>query len=587
MITRCLSVVFLCFYLTSFAQFQDDFSESLTNPHHWQGDSSYFRINVEQQLQSNGPAASSKIFLQTHSNALVNASWSFWMKMSFASSTTNYTKVFLAASSSNLLDPQLEAYYLKIGGLSGTKDGIDLYYQKGAVQTLVAKGIEGHAGNNPVVLRIKVLRDHQDKWQVYTDTLGGENFQLESTGTHAAVFASEAFGFLCVHSSTRRTNFYFDDLKIDGGFIDQEAPRLISQVYEREQNGWLLTFNEALNPLSVPILEANGGSFNFPFRWINTTSILIQDSSSTIKEGTAWTAELIGIRDRMGNTKTEKLQLIKPKMVAKGDVVINELLFNPFSYGVDFIELYNASEWYIELKEARVKNQAGEEEQIPQMLMEPRVYRVLTKDSNAVTDFYALSVAHTFVPVILPAFPDDKGDVIILNQGGDSIDFFHYDQNMHHPLLESKEGVSLERVNADDPSQWQGNWQSASTSSGGATPGYPNSQAESGGKKEGWLSIEPHSISPGTDGYRNYATIRYTLPKPGGSLRLDIFSLQGNWVCSLQPSGPADAHGMCSWNGTDTNLQPVSTGLYLIIAEFFHPDGEHLKIKDSISVLLR
>jgi len=218
--------------------------------------------------------------------------------------------------------------------------------------------------------------------------------------------------------------------------------------------------------------------------------------------------------------------------------------------------------------------------------MEPGSYRVLTKDSLAVRDFYPLSAASVFASCPLPVLPDDKGSATLLNKEGDTVDSVHYVQSMHHPLLESKEGVSLERVNAMDPAEWLPNWQSASTSSGGATPGYTNSQTGIG-KSEGLLHIEPHGIAPGTDGYRNYATIRYALPKAGGSLRLDIFSLQGNWICSLQPSGPADARGMCTWNGTDVNLQPVSTGLYLVVAEFIHPDGDHLKVKDTISVLLR
>ncbi len=586
MITRFLSIAFIFFSLSALAQFQEDFSESLTNPYHWQGDSSYFQINAEHQLQSNGPVASSKIFLQTYSNALVDASWSFWMKLNFESSTSNYTKVFLAASSNNLLDPQLEAYYLKIGGLSGSKDGIDLYYQKGTSQTLVAKGKEGHAAGNPVTLRIKVWRDHQDKWEVYSDTLGGEQFQLESSGTHSAVFTSEAFGFLCVHSSTRRTNFYFDNVYIDGGFVDHEAPQVVSQVYQSEQKGWLFTFNEALDPLSIPIFQTEENIVSLPFQWINATSILFQDTTSSLEEGTVWTALLIGIHDRFGNTKSETVQLIKPKTITKGDVVINELLFNPFSYGVDFIELYNSSPSHVELIDMKIVNQLGEEMPLPQMLMAPGGYLVLTKDSQAVTGFYPLSVAHSFIPVNLPAFPDDEGRVVLVNKRSDTLDFFYYNQSMHHPLLESKEGVSLERVNAHDLSQWTGNWQSASTSSGGATPGYVNSQAGFS-KEEGWLAIEPHSISPGTSGYRNHATIRYALPKPGGSIRLDIFSLQGNWICTLQPSGPSDAHGLCTWNGMDANLQPVSTGLYLIIAEFFHPEGDHLKTKDTISVLYR
>jgi hypothetical protein len=537
-------------------------------------------------LQSNGPAASEKIFLQTYSNALSNASWSFWLRLDFESSASNYAKIFLASSSADLLDPQLEAYYLKIGGLSGSKDGIDLYYQKGTAQTLVAKGREGRAAGNPVTLRVKVMRDDQDNWQVYSDTLGGENFQQESSGKHAAVFSSQAFGFVCVHSSTRRTNFYFDDLLIDGGFVDTEAPKLLSQTYEPDSGGWLLSFDEELNPLSVPLFQSEEAHLPMNFRWVDQRTLRIADTAVLIEEGTFLQVSLRGISDRFGNTSLYAFKLIKPKPAKKGDVVINEVLFNPFSYGEDFIELYNASPWFVLSKESKIRNQSGLEAKVLPLLMEPGAFRILTKDSLAVRDFYPLSVASTFVNCQLPSLPDDKGTVAWLNGSGDSLDFFSYSQSMHHPLLESKEGVSLERVNALNPAQWLQNWQSASTSSGGATPGYANSQASTG-KSDGFLRIEPHAIAPGTDGYRNYATIHYSLPKPGGSIRLDIFSLQGHWICSLQPSGPADAQGICTWNGTDANLQPVNTGLYLIVAEFFHPDGDHLKVKDTISVLLR
>lgn len=586
MITRYLSVLLIFLPLFSSAQFRENFSERLTYRHLWEGDTSYFHINTAQQLQSQGPTVSSKIFLNTYSNAMIGASWIFWLQLNFASTSSNYTKVFLAASSSNFLDPQLEAFYLKIGGVSGNKDGIDLYYQKGSTQTLIAKGKEGHAGSNPVTLRIKVMRDLYDKWEVYIDTLGGENFQLESSGTFPAVFSSEAFGFLCLHSSTRRNNFYFDDIQIDGGFVDVEPPQLLSQVYQYEQCGWLLSFNEVLDPLSVPVFKTDSNDLFMDFHWVNQTTLLLKDTASYIKEGTALPGTLIGISDRAGNEWIQNMQWVKPKAAVKGDVVINEILFNPFSYGVDFVELYNLSAWYVELKDAKILNESGEEGVVPPTIIPPGIYRVLTKDSNAVVDFYPLSAEHTFVTCNLPGFPDDKGGVVLLSSAGDSIDFFNYDQSMHHPLLESKEGVSLERVNVHDPSPWRANWQSASTSSGGATPGYANSQAGSI-RPEGWLNIEPHSIAPGTDGYRNYTTIHYTLPKAGGSLRLDIFSLQGHWICSLYPSGPANVEGICSWNGTDANLQPVTTGLYLIIGEFFHPEGDHLKIKDTISVLSR
>ncbi|MDB5272480.1 MAG: hypothetical protein JWO58_847 [Chitinophagaceae bacterium] len=587
MITRYLSLLLLALPFAAFAQFNEDFSGSFSSPHEWDGTTSYFEINAAAQLQSNGPKASSKIFLQTYSNALVQATWSFWVQMNFTSSTTNYTKIFLASSSTDLLDPQLEAYYVKVGGLSGNKDGIDLYYQKGSSQTLVAKGIEGHAGGASVTARIKVERDDKGNWEVYADTLGGTQFQLEGSGTHTAVFTPQAFGFLCIHSSTRRNGFFFDEVSIDGEVEDAQPPQLISQAYQSDSSAWLLQFDEVIDPLSVPLFtQTNHDPLPLIFFWANSSALWVKDTTNFLKEGTLLHGWLLGIRDRSGNSAPVPLSLMKPKPVAKGDVVINELLFNPFPYGQDFVELYNCSSAYVALNQLQLQNQDKENVMLDSLVLAPGSYVVLTKDSNAITEFYPRAARHTFVSCDLPAFPDDHGSVVLQDQQGAMIDHINYNQSMHNPLLENQEGVSLERTNANASSDWLANWQSASTSSGGATPGYVNSQAGASAAG-GTLSIEPRSISPGTDGYRNYANIHYTLPKPGTSVRMDIFSLQGHWICSLQPSGPADMQGLCTWNGTDTNLQPVSTGLYLLVAEFSHPDGDHLKIKDTISVLLR
>ncbi|HSZ71282.1 MAG TPA: lamin tail domain-containing protein [Cytophagaceae bacterium] len=587
MITRYLSLMLCMLSWSAQAQFKEDFSGNFTSPHHWDGLTGYFKINAAAQLQSKGPTKSSKIFLQTYSNALANASWTFWMKMNFESSVSNYTKVFLASSSSDLSDTQLEGYFLKIGGLSGSKDAIDLYYQKGSTQTLVVKGIEGHAAGKSVTLRIKVERDATGKWSVYADITGGNNFQLEGIASHANLFSSQAFGFMCIHSSSRRSDFYFDELSIDGGIEDAEAPHLLSENYESNSNSWLLQFNEALDSLSIPVLTTiDDTPLALAIQWISSTSFRVKDTMTIVKDGTALDGWLSGIKDLSGNAGIVPFFFIKPKAAKTGDVVINEVLFNPFSYGQDFVELYNSSYFYIELANATMKNQDGDTMVLKPHLMAPGSYCVYTKDSNAVTEFYSRAARNTFVDCNLHALPDDEGILTLSDSEKILIDQLSYTHTMHNPLLENQEGVSLERVNVAIASDWRPNWQSASTASEGATPGYANSQAGSL-VQGGLLSIEPHSISPGTDGYRNYATIDYTLPKAGGSVRMDVFSLQGIWICSLEPSGPSDVQGMCTWNGTNTNLQPVSTGLYLIVAEFFHPDGDHVKIKGTISVLLR
>jgi hypothetical protein len=290
--------------------------------------------------------------------------------------------------------------------------------------------------------------------------------------------------------------------------------------------------------------------------------------------------------DQAKNQTDIHLTFIKPKPVRKGDLVINELLFNPFPYGVDFVELYNISSFYLELKDAKVVNQSAVEKQLNSLLMSPGAYVVLSADSHAVQEFYPRAAPHVFLNAPLSSFPDDKGSVTLLDNQGAEVDRLVYTHTMHNPLLENEEGTSLERVNVSVSSDWISNWQSASTSSGGATPGHVNSQTASL-EEGGMFKVDPHAIAPGVDGYQNYATIHYMLPKSGGSIRMDIYSLQGIWICSLQPSGPSDRNGFCTWNGTNANLQPVNTGLYLLVAEFFHPDGDHAKFKETISVLLR
>ncbi len=76
----------------------------------------------------------------------------------------------------------------------------------------------------------------------------------------------------------------------------------------------------------------------------------------------------------------------------------------------------------------------------------------------------------------LPSFPDDKGFVLLLNQQGDIADEVNYSADWHFKLIDNTEGVSLERIDPDGPSQNALNWHSAASTAGYGTPGYKNSQ---------------------------------------------------------------------------------------------------------------
>ena len=58
-----------------------------------------------------------------------------------------------------------------------------------------------------------------------------------------------------------------------------------------------------------------------------------------------------------------------------------------------------------------------------------------------------------FVVSSLPSFPDDEGDVMLLNFQGAVVDEVKYKDDWHFTLIDDAEGVSLERIDPDGASQ--------------------------------------------------------------------------------------------------------------------------------------
>ncbi len=63
-----------------------------------------------------------------------------------------------------------------------------------------------------------------------------------------------------------------------------------------------------------------------------------------------------------------------------------------------------------------------------------------------------------------------------LNAQGNIIDELVYNEKWHFKLIDNDEGVALERIDYNAPTQQQDNWHSAASSVGYGTPTYKNSQ---------------------------------------------------------------------------------------------------------------
>jgi hypothetical protein len=98
--TIFLVTLLVSVFSTAFPQVIDDFSDGnfIENPV-WYGDTSHFIVNANGQLQLSAPAVAGQSYLATASEIINNATWSFYVKLDFNPSSTNYLDVYLASDS--------------------------------------------------------------------------------------------------------------------------------------------------------------------------------------------------------------------------------------------------------------------------------------------------------------------------------------------------------------------------------------------------------------------------------------------------------------------------------------------------------
>ena len=163
------SVVFILHTFSNstsiFAQTFDSFSDGdFSNNPTWMGDTSLFKVNTLFQLQLNATLSGSAYLALPVPQIDDQIEWKFNLKLPFSPSANNCAQFFLIASSSNLLDPNLEGYYLQFGE-NLSNDAIELFYKSGSSITSICRGTNGKIAN-PFDVNVKVKYQQPDRKSV-------------------------------------------------------------------------------------------------------------------------------------------------------------------------------------------------------------------------------------------------------------------------------------------------------------------------------------------------------------------------------------------------------------------------------------
>jgi hypothetical protein len=277
-----------------------------------------------------------------------------------------------------------------------------------------------------------------------------------------------------------------------------------------------------------------------------------------------------------------------------GDILFNEILFNPLPGDQDYLELYNCSGKVIDasrLKVVSVNDASGDRSgavsisEIGRCIL-PGDYYAVTTDKKKISErYFSADADHLFEAASLPSMSDDKGHLIMYNRELELIDELAYNDDMHFSLLSSHEGVALEKINPESESGVVSNWHSASESSGWGTPGATNSVCVDLPSASDNVVLSSSKISPNNDGNEDFLTIRMNLDGNGNVVSVLVFDEAGNYIKKIASNLFAGNGASVIWDGTGQDGSTVKTGIYILLITLYNDSGKTARWKKVCTVI--
>jgi len=300
--------------------------------------------------------------------------------------------------------------------------------------------------------------------------------------------------------------------------------------------------------------------------------------------------------DHAGNMATNyEFTFGLPFPAERNDLIFNELLFNPFIDEPDFLEFYNLSEHPLDLsrlKLASIDTDKGDTSTVvnlypSQMCLMPGSYIVVTTDPTTLVNRYPESDPERIFKVpSLPSMPDKEGHLLLLTDHLEFIDEAIYTDKMHFSLLAETEGISLEKIRPELPSNESSSWHSAAESVGFGTPGRTNSVYNEGiqGQEE-TIKLSSTRITPDNDGYEDILELSFSLPTIGNVVSVSIYSETGKLVHKLANNMTMENGAVLFWDGTVSNGRLATSGIYIIHIEILSGNGRREDIKKVCTII--
>ncbi|MFM1810227.1 MAG: hypothetical protein RLZZ382_1452 [Bacteroidota bacterium] len=386
----------------------------------------------------------------------------------------------------------------------------------------------------------------ENNWIASTDVTGGTPGQVNSVNDLTPDTQAPNLSLL-VASAPNYLQLWFDE--------GMDSSSLVNALYQ---------FSPALSP---SLVYANG----------TYTNTVILQFSQALTPSQVYTLTLENATDCWTNSQALIGQFALTETPLAGELIVNEILQNPYNGGQDWIELYNNSNKIFNLKNIQFAN--FDNDTISNFkvinenhLLKPGGYAVVGKDSTFVKQYYPFHGVGTFVYAELPSYNNDSGSVYLYNENQTLLDLVKYSNEWQFPLLDDVDGVSLERLDPNGESSNGMNWHSAAEAVQFGTPGLKNSQYLPV-TVNGSFSLEGELFSPDMDGYLDVMQASYQLAQANCLGTVSIYDERGRLIRTLFKNQLMGTTGTFSWNGVKDDQTKASIGIYVVVFEAFSLDG--------------
>lgn len=377
---------------------------------------------------------------------------------------------------------------------------------------------------------------------------------------------------------------------------DLKGPALL-QAYSIDSLTVRAIFNE---PLDTSRLQASQVSLEpfLPIRavravWDQPESLLIMLSES-LSESENYQLRFNNLTDCSGNLlQPEKAEtaVAIPQEALPGYVVLNEVMYDPFPFSEEWIEVANASDKHINLQNWQLATYDNGVKSVAvlsrdYLILPPKGFLVFSRNPSAVLAAFPAAPVERLLEVSgLPQLPNAGDSLALITNEGVLMDLFGYSNSLHSSFVRDAKGVSLERISLNAPTNIVANWTSAASTVNYGTPGEANSQRYQGAGMAGAkLVVEPEVILPTGDGRADYVTISYKPAQSGLQLSLRIFDSQGRLVRTLAHNQLLGTDSFFTWDGTADNRSRVRIGYYIIDLQLYSSNGHIKRLQKTVVV---